>query len=310
MEINKGQKFGFPKDLFVNNDPEKTWEKALPLSKEIRRDFDGLAAKKIFDDVIRIFRGEYPGYRPIKTPYHDLSHTLNVFICAVRLMHGVHVSGTPLTNRDILLVMIATLMHDIGYAQSTNEDSGTGAQFTRNHVERGIRFMREYISGQDAFPDSFLNQLESMMQSTEQLLPFRKVGFPSSHTMMLGQIVATADYVGQMSDRIYPEKLAHLFEEFKEAGVGNYHDFPDLLSQTGKFYELTLSKLDTDLGKVYDRLKHHFRRVYGENRNFYMEAIEKNIAYVEQANRAEMEKRQGMLRRGNPNHNIRIVKTA
>jgi len=78
----------------------------------------------------------YPGYIPIQTPYHDLRHTLDVFICAVRLLHGVHLSGTPLDDEEITLVMIAALLHDIGYAQKVDEANGSGAQFTQVHVKR------------------------------------------------------------------------------------------------------------------------------------------------------------------------------
>lgn len=284
--------------LFENNDPGETWNKALLISRLIAPDFDGVTARQVFDDVMKVFHGEYPGYCVIKTPYHDLPHTLNVFICAMRLMHGVHVSGTPLAKRDIMLVMIATLMHDIGYVQSVGEDTGTGAQFTRNHVERGIRFMKEYISGLRLLPRSYADQIEPMMRGTEHTLPFREIKFPSDHTMMLGQIVATADYIGQMADRTYLEKLPFLFEEFREAQCGDFKDVNDLLQRTGQFYEATRKVLDGDLGRIYQKLRHHFRKQMGIDRDYYLESIEKNIAHLQHIMQDGQDEYQPMLRRG------------
>lgn len=293
--------------LFVNSDPDETWVKALLIARCIEPDFDGTATKKVFDDVTSIFRGDYPGYCAIKTPYHDLTHTLNVFICAIRLMHGVYVSGTKIAKRDIQLVMIAALMHDIGYAQTPNEASGTGAQFTRNHVERGIRFMRRYFADHDLFPRSYIDQIEAMMRGTDHTLPFREIRFPSTHTMMLGQIVATADYAGQMADRAYLEKLQLLFEEFREAQYGDYEDMNDLLQKTGQFYEATRKTMDNDLGRMYHKLRHHFRNLMGIDRNFYMESIEKNFAYLRKIVQLSEEEYLPKLRRGEIDWNDRRI---
>jgi hypothetical protein len=81
-------------DLFSNvDDPVIVWSKVEDIIRCVNPDFDIALLQSIFDDVIRLFRGEYPGYGPISTLYHDLSHTLEVLICGVRLLHGVHVSG-------------------------------------------------------------------------------------------------------------------------------------------------------------------------------------------------------------------------
>lgn len=285
-------------ELFENNDPGATWEKALLIANNIDPNFDAATARKVFDDVMTVFYGLYPGYCPIKTPYHDLSHTLNVFICAVRLMHGVHVSGTQITQRDIMLVMIATLMHDIGYAQTIDEDTGTGAQFTRSHVERGIRFMQEYFAGNGLLPQSYVAQLEPMMRGTDHTLVFHDIKFPSNHTMMLGQIVSTADFTGQMADRSYIEKLPYLYEEFKEAQYGDFEDLNDLLQKTDQFYATTLKVMDTDLGRIYQRLRHHFRKQLGVDRNYYLESIENNLAYLQLLIRNGKAGYQHKLRRG------------
>ncbi len=65
--------------LLAKNDPEDAWVTALSIARRINPGYDSALARIIFDDVMRLFHGEYPGYCPIKTLYHNLPHTLAVF---------------------------------------------------------------------------------------------------------------------------------------------------------------------------------------------------------------------------------------
>src|SRR3989338_5291795 len=93
-------------NLFTNGDPKEVWLKASGIIKLINRAYDFTVAQTSFNDVVRLFYGEYPGYCPIKTLFHNLHHTMDVFLCAVRLMHGVHISGTRLTDKELTMIMI------------------------------------------------------------------------------------------------------------------------------------------------------------------------------------------------------------
>lgn len=284
--------------LFANSDPDEVWTKAADIVRRMNPAHDFFLAHMAFDDVVRLFHGKYPGYCAIKTPYHDLPHTLDVFLCAVRLMHGVHVSGTPLTDNEITWIMMAALLHDIGYAQRHGEETGTGAQYTQSHVSRGIEFMQSYLAERH-FPPGFAAHLEPMMLSTNPALVFSEIGFPDARTRLLGQIVGTADLVGQMADRTYLEKLLFLYLEFKEAHFGNYENIHDMLRQTKGFYELTREKkLDETFEGIYTRLAFHFRDYIGIENNFYLESIEKNIAYLSKVISLNEEEHLSMLRRG------------
>lgn len=265
--------------LLSKNNPEDAWVTALSIARRINPGYDPSLARIVFDDVMRLFHGEYPGYCPIRTPYHNLPHTLAVFLCAVRLVHGLRVQGTPVTDDEITLVMIATLMHDIGYAQQFDEETGTGAQFTQSHVRRGVAFMRSYMAERQ-FPARFATVLEPIMLSTDPGVTFAQLEFPDERTRLLGKIVGTADLTGQMADRAYLEKLLFLYLEFKEANFGNYQSIHDLLRQTESFYDKTRKKLDGDLDSLYTRLTYHFKDVLGVDNNYYLESIEKNIAYL------------------------------
>ncbi len=284
-------------NLFTNSNPDEVWPKITDIVRCINAAYDFTPAKTTFDDVVRLFRGEYPGYCPIKTPYHDLPHTLDVLLCAVRLMHGVHISGTRLADSEMTMIMMATLMHDVGYGQVPGEETGTGAQHTREHVDRGIEFMQRYIVAQN-FPPDWVISLEFIIQGTNHLLPFQRINFPDARILLIGQIVATADMVGQMSDRAYLEKLLLLYLEFKEAQLGDYQSIHDMLNKTHEFYETTRRKLDSELGGTYTKLSFHFNELFGVENNYYLESIEKNIAYLSRVVSLDEEKRFSMLKRG------------
>ncbi len=267
-------------ELFDNTDPNIVWDKATVVIRRISPHYDFTLVHKVYKDVMRMFYGEFPGYAPIKTLYHDLSHTLEVFMCGVRLMHGVHRSGDKLSDEELTLMMLAILMHDIGYAQRRGEEFGTGAQFTQTHVQRGVEFMEHYF-GERMLPTGILVDVKGMILGTEHFRPFAQIDFATERSRMLARIVATADITGQMADRKYIEKLLFLFHEFKEAQFGSYQGMFDLLGKTKGFYTVTREKLDGVLDGIYHKLEYHFEDVYGERRNYYIESIEKNIAYLE-----------------------------
>jgi hypothetical protein len=283
--------------LFANGDACTVWTKASGILARINPGYDTSLVNTVFNDVMSLFRGEYRGYSSIKTLYHDKPHTLDVFLCAVRLMHGVQISGNRLTDEEMTLIMIATLMHDIGYSQRDGEEGGTGAQYTQTHVKRGIAFMKKYIAERH-LPLNYATALEPMISGTDPALKFPEIEFPDERSRLLGQIVVTADLTGQMADRTYLEKLLFLFLEFKEAHFGNYQNMYDLLRQTKQFYEITRAKLDGPFGKLYVNLALHFKDIMGVEKNFYLESIEKNIAYLSKVIALNEAEYLSMLKRG------------
>lgn len=267
-------------DLFRNDDPIATWDKATHIVQRMNPCYDFTLVHSVYQDVLRMFSGDYPGYSPIRTPYHDLSHTLGAFMCAVRLMHGVHLSGDRLRDDEITLILLAVMMHDVGYAQRKGEEGGSGAQLTQVHVQRGIEFMHNYFTERGLDVD--MAAMEVMILGTEHPRPFAQIEFRDERVRMLARIVATADITGQMADRIYLEKLLFLYLEFREAKFGSYQSMFQLLRQTDRFYKTTCEKLDGALGGIYQKLKFHFRDTMGVDNNFYLESIEKNMAYLSQ----------------------------
>lgn len=283
-------------ELFDNEDQQIVWAKVRAIIPLMSPRYDFSLIQSVYEDVMRLFHGDYPGYTSIKTLYHDLPHTLEVLLCGVRLMHGVHVSGDRLSDEEITLIVIAILMHDVGYAQRKGEETGTGAQYTQTHVQRGIEFMRDYFE-EHKLPESIPVSVSALILGTEHSRPFAQICFSDERSRMLGRIVATADITGQMADRIYLEKLLFLYLEFKEANFGSYESTYDLLRQTNRFYETTREKLDGALGGIYKKLEYHFQDTLGVSKNYYLESIEKNMAYLAKVVAHDEEELYNMLKR-------------
>ncbi|MDP2805873.1 MAG: HD domain-containing protein [Gallionellaceae bacterium] len=284
------------RNLFDNDEPLDVWLKASEIVQRISPQFDFSQSRCVFDDVLRLFDGSYPGYLRIQTPYHDLRHTLDIFICSVRMLHGVHLSLTELNDEEINLVLISAMLHDIGYAQKPEEPQGSGAQFTKTHVARGIAFM-ESKSDEWQLPNSWPPCLAAIIQCTNLGHNLSKIEFPSQRIRLLGQIVASADLVGQMADRTYLEKLLFLFLEFKEAEFGDYKNTNDLLKKTRSFYNLIRTTLENALGGICHHLQYHFKDWYGVERNFYVESVERNILYLDRVISLNEEEWLNMLKR-------------
>ena len=268
-------------ELFASHEPGPTWNEVTGIIRRISPEFDFSTTQTVYDDITRLYRGEYPGYYQIKTPYHDLPHILDVLLCAVRLMHGAARSGNSLTDREMTLVMLAMLFHDTGYAQLLDgTETGTGAQYTKMHVMRSIEFMRRYVADHELSSD-IATDLGPMIFCSEPMTPLSHINFPNERIRMLGQIVGTADLVGQMADRNYLEKLTYLYEEFEEGDIGDYQSLYELVCKTNEFYSSIKDKLDHEFGGIYNWLEFHFQDTLDTRENYYIESIEKNMAYLQ-----------------------------
>lgn len=296
--------------LFANSNPEEAWQKAIKIIASISQSHDTSLVRSVFDDVMRLFAGVYPGYCSIKTLFHDQHHTLDVFLCSARLMCGVHKSGVRLTDDEISIILIAALMHDVGYAQREGEESGTGAQHTQIHVNRSIEFMQHYFVEKE-FPAKLAAQLGFIILCSNPAIKISEIEFPDERTQLMGKILATADLTGQMADRSYLEKLLFLYLEFKEASFGNYQNIHDLLRKTQLFYDAAQQRLLEQCGGINAELSRYFSDCYGVEINYYQESINKNLAYLDKitalddANHRAMLKRSGVV--GKAEHLVGFV---
>lgn len=230
----------------------------------------------------RLYDGRFPGYLACAAEYHDYAHTVSVFAAASRLLDGCALAGMGIQPEVASDVLIAALLHDSGYIREEGDVSGTGAQYTRVHVDRSSAFALREASAFGLAPERAA-RVGRMILGTDLARPLGTLELECAREDERQgiEVLAAADLLGQMADRAYIEKLLFLYYEFREAGIEGYNSAFDILRKTAGFYESTKSRLDGPLGRVSGRSREHFAARYGIDRDLYREAIGREMAYLD-----------------------------
>jgi hypothetical protein len=266
-------------DLVDMNDPRAVMAETRSIVAGFFPRFDFNRLDKVFEDVILLFSGKFPGYKACNTGYHDLKHTTDALLAMIRLIDGAVLSSLELSYRNVNLALVATLLHDAGYIQESSDDTGTGAKYTMTHVERSAAFLKRYFAEHGYSRQEALDG-ESVIKCTGLGDGFRDIHFSSKQIELIGKMLGTADLLGQMADRIYLEKLSLLYNEFVEGKVGGYSDDLDLFRKTVDFYYQTRIRFRGQLGGVYKFARIHFKHRLRIDRDLYEDAIRDNIDHI------------------------------
>jgi len=243
------------------------------------------------DDFMKVtqdlFSGAYPGYQAVDTAYHDIKHTVQATLSRAELLETRHFSDAQprIDAKDFKYALIAVLFHDTGYLKTINDTEGSGAKYTHLHEQRSCDFARAYLSQQQWSEDD-IGSIENLISATGPSADVTCVGFGSAVERILGQTICTADYIGQMSEPEYTEKLADMFSEFKESyeyqqipqSEWPFASFDDLLKSTPAFWNTFVRhKLEVECAGIERHLEHP---VSGENP--YKESVSHNMQRIEQ----------------------------
>lgn len=277
--------------------PETVAREVQAIQHILFRRADTSLFDRVLGDVLRLFRGEYPGYRACNTEYHDLTHTLDVLLATARLIHGAHVEGIPFSAGDVQLALAAALLHDVGYFQREDDEAGTGAKYTLIHVRRGVDFVNGYFLGL-GFSSEQVRACQAMIWCTDLAKPMEEIDFPSPRFALLGRILGTADLLGQMADDIYLEKLTDLYEEFAEGQVPGFASEMDLVFKTLDFFSFIQDRLRVQLGGLNQCMRAHFRARHALDRDLYDEYMRKNLFFLGHALHSMGQRYRTRLRRG------------
>jgi hypothetical protein len=271
-------------------DPVCVKLEVLRIYRTLFGDSEPAPLARAFDDIVRLYRGEYPGYLRCDTEYHDLQHIMDVSLAMARLLDGYERSrgeGPSLGERHFQLGVICALFHDSGYLRRVGDRKHKrGAEYTAIHVTRGGRLLKEYLPtiGLAEFADV----AGQVIHFTGYERPVSTIRVPDAKYKLLGTLLGSADIIAQMADRCYLEKCRdRLYPEFVHGGIAvrksNGHaevvvfaSGEDLLRKTPNFYQGAQHRLDVELGGMYRFANAHF----GGN-NLYMDAVKQNIRYAE-----------------------------
>jgi hypothetical protein len=246
---------------------------------------DGGYIDEYMELVEDLFAGRHPDFQAIDTAYHDITHTLQATLCLVELIYQRSFSSAAprVEADDFRRALVAALFHDVGYLKAAGDAEGTGAKYTHVHEQRSCTLARHFLE-QRGWSDADIRFVENLISATGPRSDVTRIAFQSEVERTLGQAVCTADYVGQMSDPRYPDKLEVLFREFAESF--RYQDMPQdewpfpsyeaLLRSTPDFWSTFVHyKMTVECDGQWEHLKHP---ASGETP--YLEAIERNLSTI------------------------------
>lgn len=248
---------------------------------------------RAFGDVKALFEGNYPGYLPCDTLYHDSRHTYDMTLAMARLVEG-HDRTCPaaqqLGPRRAVLGTVIALLHDSGYMRRASEANvENGAVFTKVHVSRSADFLARYLPtigfGAEAEMASRVVHFTGYELDVDDI----KVSDPKDR--LIGHMVGTADLIGQMSDRMYLEKCREfLYQEFVLGSIARetlpdgrefvrYTSAEDLIYKTPGFYEyVARDRINRKLGGADRYAEAHF-----DGPSFYQTEIDANFRFLREA---------------------------
>lgn len=257
-----------------------------------------------FDDLTRLYRGEYPGYHACDTSYHDIQHVLDVTLAMARLMDGcVRATDADVLHERLFRFGIVTaLYHDCGYIRHRKDTRHmNGAEYTKTHVSRGGRFLEDYLV--KIGMGDYAHAASRTLHFTGYEIPVGKIRVEPQFRL-IGNLLGSADILAQMADRCYLEKCYdRLYPEFVSGGIARqpapdgkeqviFESAADLIYKTPRFYHGAQKRLKVDLGGYCDYIESHFG---GEN--LYFTELDKNIEHARKiADREDL----SMLRRTPP----------
>ncbi|MDP0500625.1 MAG: hypothetical protein Q7P63_11045 [Verrucomicrobiota bacterium JB022] len=258
------------------------------LATRIFPGFDPHFIEEAVTSTQNIFEGRFGDFQAMDTVYHDLEHTLQATLCWARLFSAYvrNVHELTLTEHDLRVGLYGILLHDIGYLKRKGDGEGTGAKYTFVHERRSCEMAQIYLLGLGwSFDDIF--SVQHLISCTGPRSLIDSIPFVSPTERLLGQMVCTADFLGQMSDPGYPDKLPVLFKEFEESD--DFRQVPvderafrsadALMQNTPLFWaDFVIPKLELDCGGVC----HYLAEPYPNGRNPYLLAVEDNIERLRQ----------------------------
>lgn len=277
--------------------PLLVFEEVKHVVLEIFPEFDLDPLERLFQDTIRLFNGDYPGFQPCDTDYHDLKHTTDTLLAMARLIHGAILNGLHFSKRDLFLGLASAMLHDSGYILARDE-AGPGGRYTLVHIDRSIDFLKRYFF-LNGYSSNDVDACEAILKCTGLNVKIPQIEFLSRENEIMGKMLGTADLLGQMADRTYLEKLPFLYREFKQAGMEGIGTELDFLDSTSGFHKVVMERLAHDLGGVDGYMRHHFHARWDIDENLYIAAIESSMRFLKTILKNHRDDLHDYLKRGN-----------
>jgi hypothetical protein len=188
--------------------------------------------------------------------YHNVEHTMLVTLVGYDIMKG-RALLTPTLPSDYAHVLIACLLHDIGYVRGILRGDGTDgyvidakgqkvklsrgssdAALLPHHVDRSKLFVMDRIASTEGLD---AERIARAIEYTRFPSPADQLNNNGNED---GSLVRAADLIGQLGDPHYLRKANALYYEFEEVGLNKqlgYSTPADLTELYPQFYWNSIS---------------------------------------------------------------------
>ena len=179
-----------------------------------RREPDGLAGLRLFSDVEALFAGRTPAFAPIDLNYHNLRHTLMATVCMALILEGRQFARTATGRagaRDFELAIAGGAPARLGLPEAEERHEGHRRQVHLLPHPAQLR-LRGLLPARSSAPPTSRSRTSSRPSTAPGPIP-RSAAFASADPVsrVVGCALATADYLGQLADPHYPDKLGELY---------------------------------------------------------------------------------------------------
>ena len=220
---------------------------------------------QLYDYLIDICNFGDDRYHKLETKYHDIYHFITSTAVFLDLYSSIVDKQIIEKNEsDFFCGVVAAMYHDIGFLKLKEDDNGTGAQYINTHVERGCHFIGNNFD--NILTEEEKSRICGLIMVTDY---FKKV--ENLETDHVGACVALGDWLSQMGDEQYVEKLDNLYQEFDEFqkyhNLNMYNGLNDLISKTPGFWYKLVKPL----------LNNKFYALYVYTSSNYIVMVEHNI---------------------------------
>jgi hypothetical protein len=180
--------------------------------------------------------------------YHNVEHTLLVTLAGHDILRG-RALHSHLTADDYAHVIIACLLHDIGYVRGLFRDDDAdgfvidpaGGKVTLPRGSSDAGLMSHHVDRSKLY---VMKRIEGMAPLNKQRIADAIEGtrFPPEADQPCDEeasIVRAADFIGQLGDPNYIRKANALYHEFEEVGMNRQlgYDSPaDIVNRYPQFY--------------------------------------------------------------------------
>jgi hypothetical protein len=193
--------------------------------------------------------------------YHNVEHTMLVTLAGHDILRG-RALHNHITADDYAHVIIACLVHDIGYVRGLfpeDDDDGFvidafGAKINLPRGASDAGLMAHHVDRSKLY---VMRRIERIAVLDRQRIAEAIEGtrFPMSTGQRYGEeasIVRAADFIGQLGDPNYLRKANALYHEFEEVGINRqlgYESPADIVNRYPQFYwDSVAPHIQTEIG--------------------------------------------------------------